>query len=149
MNVRLRSSGEKAGNLERGCQFFIDREYLFLYLCFMDQEPVFVLAQNINTFNSLKGWLYTPPVFFVLFAWVMATIVSVKILDTKPFKWVLFLTVILFLFRLIPMNNSNPPLTQEQITQITTQLANMNKKNEPLPVVATPTGTPSAQLITE
>jgi hypothetical protein len=117
----------------------------------MDQEPVFVLAQNINTFNSLKGWIFNPPVFFVLFAWVMATIVSVKILDTKPFKWVLILTVVLLLFRILPMNNTNPPMSEEQITQITTQLANMKSTNN-IPVaipVASPvaSGTPSAQLI--
>ncbi len=125
---------------------------------FMDQEPVFVLAQNINTINSLKGWIYNPPVFFVLFAWVMATIVSVKIMDTKPFKWVLVLTVLLIIFRVLPMHNTTPVMTEEQITQVATQVANMNATNSvPLPSVvpvatpvrvATPNQTPSAQLIT-
>jgi hypothetical protein len=122
----------------------------------MDQEPVFILAQNYNTFNSLKGWISNPSVFFVLFIWVMATIVSVKINDTRPFKWVLILTIFLLIFRVLPMTNHPVPMTQEQITQITTQLA-----NTPLPPVATPVPkaipvatpattpkeTPSAQLI--
>jgi len=107
----------------------------------MDQEPIFVLSQNINTFNTLKGWLYNPPVFFVLFAWVMATIVSVKNVDAKPFKWILVLTISLIIFKVLPLQNTTPAMTQEQITQVATQVANMNR------LKAIPTGTPSAQLI--
>lgn len=122
----------------------------------MDQEPVFILAQNYNTFNSLKGWISNPSVFFVLFIWVMATIVSVKINDTRPFKWVLILTVSLIIFRVLPMTNHPVPMTQEQITQLTTQLANAPlppvAAASPVPVakaVPVASGTPSAQLITE
>ena len=128
----------------------------------MNQEPVFVLAQNYNNLNTLKEWIYTPVVFFVLFIWILATIVSVKNMDTKPFKWVLFLTVSLLVFKVLPMNNHPTPMTNEQITQITTQLANANNvaASAPLPPVApvaspvvspavpVATGTPSAQLIT-
>ena len=64
-----------------------------------------------------------PSVFFVLFIWVMATIVSVKINDTRPFKWVLILTISLIIFRVLPMSNHPASMTQEQIVQLTTQLA--------------------------
>lgn len=131
----------------------------------MDQEPVFILAQNYNTFNSLKGWMSNPSVFFVLFIWVMATIVSVKINDTRPFKWVLILTISLIIFRVLPMSNHPASMTQEQIVQLTTQLARGGTgvaatlppvvTASPMPVakaipVARPVAneTPSAQLIT-
>ena len=118
---------------------------------FMDQEPVFILAQNYNTMATLKQWLTTPAVFFTLFIWVMATIVSVKILDTKPFKWVIILTILLLVFKILPMTNHPEPMTQEQITQLNTQMANAaraNSSSSPTPVAkAIPVGTPSAQLI--
>jgi hypothetical protein len=56
------------------------------------------------------------------------------------------------------MHNTTPVMTEEQITQVATQVANMNATNSvPLPSVvpvatpvrvATPNQTPSAQLIT-
>jgi len=127
----------------------------------MNQEPVFVLAQNYNTMSTLKDWLTTPSVFFILFIWVMATILSVKIYDAKPFKWVMVLTIFLLIFRIFPMSNHPVKLTNEQITQIATQAT--QAANDPLPSLATPVPTvvptptttpvvaetPSAQLISE
>lgn len=95
----------------------------------MNQEPVFILAQNYNTMITLKQWLTTPAVFFTLFIWIMATIVSVKILDTKPFKWVIILTILLLIFKILPMTNHPEPMTQEEITKITTKMANDAKAN--------------------
>ena len=103
----------------------------------MNQEPVFLLAQNYNTMGTLKEWLTTPSVFFILFIWVMATILSVKIYDAKPFKWVMVLTIFLLIFKVFPMSNHPVKLTDEQITQIATQAA-----NAPLPPVVTPSPAP-------
>lgn len=115
----------------------------------MDQEPVFILAQNYNNMNTLKEWLTTPAVFFTLFIWIMATIVSVKIVDTKPFKWVIILTILLLIFKVLPMNSHPVTMTEEQITQLNTQIANAARvSGSPTPVAkAIPVGTPSATLI--
>lgn len=105
----------------------------------MNQEPIFLLAQNYNTMGTLKEWLTTPSVFFILFIWVMATILSVKIYDAKPFKWVMILTIFLLIFKVFPMSNHPVKLTEEQIIQIATQAA-----NAPLPPVVAPSPVPKA-----
>lgn len=120
----------------------------------MSPDPMFILVENYNYTNTLKMWLCDPPVFFILFIWILATVVSIKIYDAKPFKWVLVLTILLLIFRVFPMKTHPEPVSSDQATQITTQVANMNAS--PLPSVApplpfsapTPRETPSAQLIT-
>ncbi len=125
-------------------------------------EPMFILVQNYNYFNTLKMWLFDPPVFFVLFVLTLATIASVKIYDVRPFKWALVLTVSFIFFKVLPMKTHPTPMDKEQITQISTQWANANNvaASAPLPPVApvaspvvapavpVASGTPSAQLIT-
>lgn len=125
---------------------------------FMQQEPVFILAQNYNYGLTLKAWLANPAVFFTMFIWIMGTIVCVKNRDTKPFKWILVLTIFLVIFRILPLNSHPIPMTQEQTTQVATQMANAAA---PLPPVVTPVATvtptptvnptpketPSAQMI--
>jgi hypothetical protein len=102
-------------------------------------EPVFIQADNYNYFLTLKQWLCEPSVFFVLFVWILATILSVKIYDAKPFKWVLVLTIFLLIFRVFPMRSHPVKLTDEQITQIATAAA-----NAPLPPVVAPSPIPKA-----
>ncbi len=114
-------------------------------------QPVFIQADNYNYLLTLKQWLCEPSVFFILFIWILATILSVKIYDSKPFKWVLVLTIFLLIFRVFNLKTHPEPVTVDQATQIATAAA-----NAPLPPVVapkatpvvTPTGTPSAQLIT-
>jgi hypothetical protein len=118
----------------------------------MNEPEVFILAKNYNTLSTLKDWIYTPAVFFTLFIWVLATIVSVKNFDSKPFKWTMILTIFLVLFKWVPMS-------LHPAGQILTPISSKNEE-EPLPKVKptptatvastkpTPNQTPSAQLIT-
>lgn len=117
----------------------------------MSEPEVFILAKNYNTLSTLKDWIYTPAVFFTLFIWVLATIVSVKNYDSKPFKWTMILTIFLVIFKIVPMS-------LHPVGEVISPLGS-KKEEEPLPPVspsptatvtakATPKGTPSAQLIT-
>lgn len=121
-------------------------------------QPVFIQADNYNYFLTLKQWLCEPSVFFILFIWILATILSVKIYDSKPFKWVLVLTIFLLIFRVFNLKTHPEPVTIDQATQIATAIANtpLPPVVAPSPIpkavpVATPTvtpnQTPSAQLI--
>ena len=116
----------------------------------MNEPEVFILAKNYNTLSTLKDWIYTPAVFFTLFIWVLATIVSVKNFDSKPFKWTMILTIFLVLFKWVPMS-------LHPAGEILPPVGGAKNEEEPLPSVspsptatakATPYETPSAQLIT-
>jgi hypothetical protein len=118
----------------------------------MNEPEVFILAKNYNTLSTLKDWIYTPAVFFTLFIWVLATIVSVKNYDSKPFKWTMILTIFLVIFKIVPMS-------LHPAGEILPSNGKTLSEDEPLPSVspsptatvtakATPKETPSAQLIT-
>jgi hypothetical protein len=118
----------------------------------MSEPEVFILAKNYNTLTTLKDWIYTPAVFFTLFIWILATIVSVKNRDNGPFKWTMILTIILILFKLVPMS-------LHPAGQVLSPIGTKNEE-ETLPSVSPsptatvaaaktiPKETPSAQLIT-
>jgi hypothetical protein len=51
----------------------------------------------------LQKFLATPAVFLLLFMWAMVTFVAVKTSNIKPLRWVFGLTVMLMVFRVLPL----------------------------------------------
>ena len=53
--------------------------------------------------NILNPFLASPRMLLVVFMWSMCTLVAVKTSNIKPVRWVFVLTVLMLLFRMIPV----------------------------------------------
>jgi hypothetical protein len=53
--------------------------------------------------NILTPFLASPRVLLLVFMWSMCTLVAVKTSNIKPVRWVFVLTVLMLLFRMLPV----------------------------------------------
>ena len=53
--------------------------------------------------NILTPFLASPRVLLLVFIWSMCTLVAVKTSNIKPVRWVFVLTVLMLLFRMLPV----------------------------------------------
>ena len=53
--------------------------------------------------NILTPFLASPRVLLLVFMWSMCTLVAVKTSNNKPVRWVFVLTVLMLLFRMLPV----------------------------------------------
>lgn len=56
-----------------------------------------------ETPNILTPFLASPRVLLLVFMWCMCTLVTVKTANIKPVRWVFVLTVLMLLFRMLPV----------------------------------------------
>lgn len=56
-----------------------------------------------ETRNILTPFLGSPRVLLLVFMWSMCTLVAVKTSNIKPVRWVFLLTVLMILFRMLPV----------------------------------------------